>query len=69
MLRERQFSLASFIQDLQQPTASQAGLPAELLLASPQLLPGLQAELACINEELERDQLVPASPAAQGGEH
>ena len=64
-LKEIQFLISCTIQDLQYPTASST-LPPQLA-ANPQLLCGLQADLGFVNdqlEQLERDQLVPASPTA-----
>lgn len=57
-LRERQYLITCTIQDLQQPAANL--LSPQLLPASPHLLQGLQAELACASAELERDQLSPS---------
>lgn len=67
-LKESQYLIACTIHDLQHPSPS-SPLPPQFLLASPQLLRGLQADLARVNQQLQQDQLVPASPAAEGREH
>ncbi|PRW57879.1 3-ketoacyl- thiolase peroxisomal [Chlorella sorokiniana] len=64
-LKESQYLISCTIHDLQHPTAS-SPLPPQFHAASPQLLRGLQADLAHVNQQLEQDHLVPAAaPTAE----
>ncbi len=69
-LKESQYLISCTIHDLEHPSPG-APLPRQWLepSASQQLLRGLQADLARVNQQLQQEHLAPASPAAEGHEH